>query len=204
MTSHDDAGTMTLRERQELDQYEGQIASGLKDFVRVGTALLRIRDERLYRGGHATFEDYLLARWSLTRRHGYRLMDAAAAAINVCPNGTHGPASERVARELTGLPPEVQQQVWAQATAESERPTAALVAELAAAVPEARVTREAVEESERRVIEAASRDARKEAVAALLRCLRKAARLAGALDAGEQEEAARLIGRAAEYLEGLG
>jgi hypothetical protein len=84
MTSHDD-GTMTLRERQELDQHEAAITAGLKDFVRVGTALLRIRDGRLYRGDHATFEDYLLTRWSLTRRHGYRLMDAAAAAAGHAP-----------------------------------------------------------------------------------------------------------------------
>jgi hypothetical protein len=121
----------------------------------------------------------------------------------VCPNGTQGPSSERVARELARLEPEVQQQVWAQATAESERPTAALVAELAAAVPEARVTREAVEASERRVIEDAARDARREAVAGILKDLRKASRRAAVFTDAERRRLGTHLDAAVKLLESL-
>ena len=48
---------------QSLEHYEHIIDQGIKTFVEVGHALLVIRDERLYRERHETFEDYLRQRW---------------------------------------------------------------------------------------------------------------------------------------------
>ena len=54
-------------EVQSLEHYEQIIAQGIKTFVEVGHALLVIRDERLYRERHETFEDYLRQRWDLVK-----------------------------------------------------------------------------------------------------------------------------------------
>ena len=43
---------------RRLAELELVIERGLKTFVEVGAALLGIRDGRLYRETHATFEDY--------------------------------------------------------------------------------------------------------------------------------------------------
>ena len=50
-----------------LTECEAVIERGLRTFVEVGEALLRIRDERLYRETHGTFEDYCRERWAMRR-----------------------------------------------------------------------------------------------------------------------------------------
>jgi hypothetical protein len=49
--------------QKALAQCEGVIERGMKSFIEVGTALLKIRDERLYRENYGTFEEYCRKRW---------------------------------------------------------------------------------------------------------------------------------------------
>lgn len=90
------------------------IERGLTTFVEVGAALLRIREERLYRATHGSFEDYCRERWGWGRAHAYRLMDAAAVVQDLSPIGdTPLPRNEAQARELARLPdPESRRLVW--------------------------------------------------------------------------------------------
>ena len=74
----------------------------LTSFVECGTALATIRDERLYRDEHATFESFVLARWGITARRARQLM-ASAEVVASLPSGTAVPLTERHARELMPL-----------------------------------------------------------------------------------------------------
>ena len=102
---------ITTTEKSELCQLERVIESGLKTFVDVGLALVKIRDGRLYRAEHGTFEDYCQERWQMGKAYAHRIIAAAEATSNVSPMGDK-PATERVARPLTRLPPEKQAEAW--------------------------------------------------------------------------------------------
>ena len=65
-------------ERAALTDCEATIERGLQTFVEVGTALLTIRDRRLYRAQYKTFEDYCQERWGMSRPRAYQMIDAAA------------------------------------------------------------------------------------------------------------------------------
>jgi hypothetical protein len=65
-----------------------------------------IRDRRLYRRDFATFADYCRDRWGMSRTHADRMISAAEVVDGMTPMGVTGellPASERQARELSGL-----------------------------------------------------------------------------------------------------
>lgn len=95
-------------------------------FYLAGVALAQLRDRKLYRSTHNSFEEYCQDRFGMKRRHPYRLIDAAKVVDNileVCPNGTHKsgdtnqrlqivPTSERQARPLTKLSPAEQREAW--------------------------------------------------------------------------------------------
>jgi hypothetical protein len=100
----------------ELAECEAIIERGLATFVEVGKALLRIRDDRLYRETHSTFADYCKQRWGMSKSHAYRQIEAAEV-VDVLSGDGEGPkmstrlgdvrhqigdipASESVAREL--------------------------------------------------------------------------------------------------------
>lgn len=123
---------LTDCEGQELHACEAIIERGLKTFYEVGTALLTIRDQRLYRDTHNTFEDYCRERWSIGHSHAQRMIDAAKVVENLSPIGdTLKPTHESQLRPLTSLEPEEQRSVWSHAVAESNgrQPTAAKVQE---------------------------------------------------------------------------
>lgn len=103
---------LTARESDELAALEETIERGLKTFVDVGASLARIRDERLYRTTHGTFEDYCRDRWGMNRGHANRLVAAAGVAKNLDPFGSKAPVTESQARPLTKLPLEEQCLVW--------------------------------------------------------------------------------------------
>jgi hypothetical protein len=106
---------LSLAESDELAQCEATIAKGMETFVEVGTALLRIRDSRLYRETFGTFEDYCRGRWSMERRHAYRLIDAASVVSNVSNWTQEIPHTESQARPLTSLDPDDQREAWSRA-----------------------------------------------------------------------------------------
>ena len=101
-------------ERAAFNAAEATIERGLASFIEVGEALALVRDSRLYRETHATFEDYCQKRWGLSRRHVNRTIAAAEIVTAVGPMGPI-PTSERQARELVGLPPETAAAVLATA-----------------------------------------------------------------------------------------
>lgn len=81
-----------------LANCEQRIERGLKTFIDVGQALAEIRDSRLYKGSHETFEAYCQERWGFTDRRARQIMEAAEI-------GTMVPVeNERQARALASVP----------------------------------------------------------------------------------------------------
>ena len=96
---------VTESEATELERLESVIRRGVRAFVDVGNALKEIRDRRLYRDTHKTFEDYCQSRWGMERRHPYHLMNAAAAVeqLKMCTRVHILPACEAHVRPLLRL-----------------------------------------------------------------------------------------------------
>jgi phage N-6-adenine-methyltransferase len=119
---------MTQIERTALVEYEAVIAKHVHGFRQVGAALMAIRDQRLYRTTHGTFEQYCAQRWSLSSRHVNRQIEAAVAVEQMGPVGPK-PASERQVRELLAAPPEDRDEAWGEAVeaAGGEQPTSSQV-----------------------------------------------------------------------------
>ena len=76
--SDDPAGTTDYATR--LAELEQIVEEGLETFVAVGEALREIRDSRLYREQHKTFEAYCRERWGWDRRNANRYVEAAEIA----------------------------------------------------------------------------------------------------------------------------
>jgi hypothetical protein len=107
---------LTTVEQRRCGELEAVIDRGMQTFAEVGAALAEIRDSRLYRDGHATFEDYARARWGMDRTYAHRHIDAARV-VAMLPNGNI-PLHESHARELgkllsKGDPEELVAEVWA-------------------------------------------------------------------------------------------
>jgi len=68
---------LTEREIEQLDGCEDVIRRGLGTFFEVGHALLTIREGRLFRAIHPTFEAYCRARWNISRSYAWRVIGAA-------------------------------------------------------------------------------------------------------------------------------
>lgn len=94
-------GELSDAEAGRLAELEAVVDRGLQTFVEVGRALGEIRDRKLYRQTHSTFEDYCRERWGFSRSRGYRLIEAAEVAELVSPIGDI--ANEAQARELAPL-----------------------------------------------------------------------------------------------------
>jgi len=135
---HSDAdGIITLDESRDLTHLENIIERGLDTFVEVGKALAEIRDRRLYRIEHKTFEAYCRDKWNMGRAYAHRLM-VAAETVEMLPMGDK-PQSERQTRPLTKLPKEKRAEAWQKAVEASPtgQPTPK---EVEAAVQSAEVT----------------------------------------------------------------
>ncbi len=116
--------TITAVEVTELSQEEKSDRLHLerrveRAFFEAGKALMELRDRRLYRSTHRTFEEYCRDRFGHSRRQSYLLMDAAVVFDNLleeCDPMDHIlPTSERQVRPMTKLEPHEQQEVWQQA-----------------------------------------------------------------------------------------
>ena len=110
-------------ETASLPDLEAVIERGQQTFYEVGAALLTIRDRRLYREAHATFEDYCRERWDFSRPRAYQLIDAAqVTGLLSTTVDTPLPASESQARELAPLKdePEAVAAVWQEVTEHAE------------------------------------------------------------------------------------
>lgn len=123
---------LSTDEVRELATCEEVIERGLKTFYEVGSALLVIRDSRLYRADYGTFEDYCQGRWGMTHRNANYLIASADVIADLGNMFPVLPSSGRQAWALARLTtPEARQEVWGQALADTrqgEQPTGAAVA----------------------------------------------------------------------------
>ena len=104
------------QEKNRLQELEGTIKTNLKAFYEVGSALAEIRDSRLYRETHKTFEDYCRDRWDMKRDYAYKMIASSNVYKNLdVDNCIHKPFTESQARPLTKLEPEQQVEAWQQA-----------------------------------------------------------------------------------------
>ena len=112
---------LTEAELVELGRLEAKVERGLRAFWEIGRALTQIRDKRLYRRHYKTFEEYCIARWEMSRRSAYQLIEAASVIENVRHGAQILPANERQARPLTTLKPEQQREAWAKVVSTAPR-----------------------------------------------------------------------------------
>lgn len=103
-----------------------------KSFYECGVALRELRDRKLYRSTHKTFEEYCRDRFALNRSRSYQFIDAACVVDNLskCPRFVDIlPTNEFQCRPLTSLKEKEQQQVWGELLEQTrgKRPTAAQV-----------------------------------------------------------------------------
>jgi len=117
---------------RRLAVLEDIIGRDLNKYFEVGNALSEIRESRLYRETHDTFEDYCRERWGRSRAHAYRQMDAVWTAEVLSPIGDI--ANEAQAREIAPLVREDEREaieVWRELKGEhGERLTAAMIRRL--------------------------------------------------------------------------
>ena len=96
-------------------QLEKVIEKGKQGFIEVGTALLIIREEKLFKDTFCTFEEYCNERWGFTKTHANRFIASAKVTENLAPIGVIQPTSESQIRPITKLEPEQQAEVWKKA-----------------------------------------------------------------------------------------
>jgi len=124
------AQTLTPEEERERHRLELRVE---RPFFEAGKALTQLRDQKLYRSTHKTFEAYCQERFGFSRRHPYRLMEAATVVDNLeafCVQFGHIlPAKESVCRPLVELELDEQRTVWHQImqTTSGKQPTAQIV-----------------------------------------------------------------------------
>jgi hypothetical protein len=121
-------GFKVLDKRDRLGELEVVIERGLTTFVEVGNAIREIRDSKLYKESHGTFEDYCRERWGWSRVHAHRQMEAANTA-ELLPIGNI--PNEAVARELAPLKgdPETMNRVWGDVVEEARQTGEGVTAE---------------------------------------------------------------------------
>lgn len=105
---------LTVDEQAELARLESVVAEGAAAMCAAGVALCSIRDQRLYRELHETFEGYVEDRLGVSVSHAYRWMDWARVQANVAAAGLEV-QRESHARELAQLPADSQAEVFRRA-----------------------------------------------------------------------------------------
>ena len=135
----------TLTDTDELTDEEARDRLHLerkveRSFVEAGKALLELRQRKLFRSTHSTFDDYVRERFGMQRAHSYRLMDAAVIVKNLeekclplgdipsnridsykmSPIGRQIlPTNERQVRPLSKLNPNEQAEAWSEAVSQA-------------------------------------------------------------------------------------
>lgn len=94
---------LSAKERAHLEICESALDVLKLAFWRAGKALRVIRDARLYRETHPSFEAYLDDRWGLSRPYAYNLIDSAPFVEQIVNTPAKDTINERQARELVPL-----------------------------------------------------------------------------------------------------
>lgn len=93
---------------------EATIRKGKQTFLDVGGALVKMKQLKLYRSTHATFEDWAFEEYGFTRSYACRLIEASEVA-EMLPIGNK-PKNEGQARALAKAPAEKRLEVMQAAT----------------------------------------------------------------------------------------
>ena len=105
---------LTAREMRDYEKNTVLVRDNIAAVFKVGAALKDIRDRRLYREDHGTFEAYCRDEWDIDRTYAHRLIESSGV-VEVLPIGNK-PATESQARPLTQLDdPEEQAEAWERA-----------------------------------------------------------------------------------------
>ena len=107
---------LTPEEQKERRRLERIVE---RSFVEAGRALMKLRDNRLYRSTHRTFEEYCRERFDFSRRRPYQLIKAATVVEHLqteCEQIVHiWSIKEGQVCPLISLEPELQFEAWQQA-----------------------------------------------------------------------------------------
>ena len=110
---------LTQAEKQLKEELEEKVEQA---FYLAGLALKMLRDKRLYRGTHKTFESYCRERFGHSRQKANFLIVAADIYQHLTTNGCQIlPANERQIRPLCLLQPDQQTEAWITALKEANR-----------------------------------------------------------------------------------
>jgi hypothetical protein len=127
-----DQGLLTTAEEKRKEELVKVIKDGLLKFVQVGMALAEIRDEKLYRSTHETFEKFVNDTFSMGIRYAQMLMKGTKAVENLkTRTRVRLPEREAQVRPLAIFDdqPDTQAKVWELAVekAGGESPAPAIV-----------------------------------------------------------------------------
>lgn len=91
----------SIKAFSRYDELKDQIRSWWENRFKVGSALLEIRDSKLYRDDYATFEEFCETEFGFKRAHAYRLMEFVEVkdSLKMSPMGDKI-QTERQARAL--------------------------------------------------------------------------------------------------------
>lgn len=104
--------SLSVTERAALMECEEIIREGMNTFFRVGCALQRIRDSKLYRERYLTFEEYCEREWDMSDRFARQLRTAADVVNELSEGFEILPATESQARPVSRLPREEWRGAW--------------------------------------------------------------------------------------------
>jgi len=112
---------LTETEQRQMLDCEDVIRQDLMTFFDVGSALLTIRENRLYRAEYATFEVYCRERWNIGRSYAWRLI-GAAERLRLLPPDTAmpRPINECQIRPFLKLEPGEFPKAWNEALARAK------------------------------------------------------------------------------------
>lgn len=106
---------LSSHEKEVFARMEGTIRDHFESYSKAGDALVAIRDGRLYRETHGTFDDYCRERWDMSKTQANRLIAAASVLHNIEKVKESKDIAEHLTesavRPLTGLTPAQQQKV---------------------------------------------------------------------------------------------
>ena len=104
-------------EARQLQRLEKIIKSGWATFLGVGEALAEVRDRKLYRENHATFNLYCRDELGYSRGYAYKLIDSAEvrSQFSRVKDIAVKPVTEAQCRELVRLEPAKRLEVWKRA-----------------------------------------------------------------------------------------
>ncbi|OKH44160.1 hypothetical protein NIES2101_29075 [Calothrix sp. HK-06] len=106
---------LTYDEQRERERLERLVE---RAFYQAGLALKELRDKRLYRSTHASFDEYCKDRFAYHRSRYYQLINAATIVDNLQPCLQFVdilPTAEGQVRPLVPLDPDEQRLAWTQA-----------------------------------------------------------------------------------------